>query len=307
MRKLLFATLTICFLLGLIVLVSALQTSKDIVGYGAIEGNYVEANFKFMKGWNLVQGLPNPEWLSGGDIESSNIKAIYGFNPVTQEYIRFYPQPEKSKLNSQNTRVDSMISATSFWVYIDSPQKEYGQINYLTLEPNTELSKQLLTGWNFASIMPNFINKSFNDLKGNCNIEKMYWWQSRDQQWMNILSDKDRMEVLRYSENIGSGLLIKVSESCTLLTGIVDNPSDIPGAPAIPNIKECTDSDGGSVIDVQGTATNSEESKQDICSTSNNKLLIEYDCDSSTGNVKSNEFDCSERGFATCNSGKCIN
>ena len=119
--------MSLVLLLGFVVFVSAVnvpslpgETSKDIPGYGSISGSYVESSFKFMNGWNLVHGLPNPEWLSGGDIEASNIKAIYGFNPMTQEYIRFYPQPEKTKLNSQNTRVDSMISATAFWVYIDS-------------------------------------------------------------------------------------------------------------------------------------------------------------------------------------------
>jgi|ETNmetMinimDraft_2_1059921.scaffolds.fasta_scaffold16749_1 hypothetical protein len=240
-QKIILTTLFLT-IFSLVVFVSAVnppslpgETTKDIPGYGSITGNYVESSFKFMNGWNLVHGLPNPEWLSGGDIEASNIKAIYGFNPITQEYIRFYPEPEKSKLSSQNTRVDSMISATAFWVYIDSPT-EYGESEYWTLEPNVELNKQMVEGWNFVSFLPNYVGKSFDELEGNCDIQKLYWWQPRSQQFNNILSDKDRMEVLRYSENIGSGLLIKVPESCILFASSSDS-SDVPNIPEIPNIK----------------------------------------------------------------------
>lgn len=298
------------------------ETSKDIPGYGSISGNYVESSFKFMNGWNLVHGLPNPEWLSGGNIGLSNIKVIYGFSPLTQEYIRFYPQPEESKLSSQNTRVDSMISATAFWVYIDSPAG-WGESEYWTLEPNEELNKQMVEGWNFVSILPNYIGKSFGELKGSCDIQKLYWWQPRDQQFNNILSDKDRMEVLRYSENIGSGLLIKVPESCTLLIGTSGNSGNIPNIPNIPNIKECTDSDTGSVIDVKGITgdLNINDAYNDVCfiresatettSTAEcsgaNCYLKEYHCDSQTGNPVSDDFLCSERGFTSCKQGACTN
>jgi len=171
--------------------------------------------------------------------------------------------------------------------------------------------------------MPNFINKSFNDLKGNCNIGKLYWWQPRDQQFMNILSDKDRMEVLRYSENIGSGLLIKVQESCTLFTGTSNDGSDIPNVPEIPNIKECTDSDGGSVIDVKGMAgdLSANDAYNDVCfikesstettstpeCSGDSCYLKEYYCDSKTGNPLSMDILCKERGFNSCKNGACAN
>lgn len=324
-QKIILTTLFLT-ILSLVVFVSAVnppslpgETTKDIPGYGSITGNYVESSFKFMNGWNLIHGLPNPEWLSGGDVEASNIKAIYGFNPITQEYIRFYPQPEKSKLSSQNTRVDSMISATAFWVYIDSPT-EYGEAEYWTLEPNVELNKQMVAGWNFVSFLPNYVGKSFDELKGNCDIQKLYWWQPRDQQFNNILSDKDRMEVLRYSENIGSGLLIKVPESCTLFTSSSDS-SGVPNIPEIPNIKECTDSDGGTVIDVKGKTGYGSDLYNDVCFIKESETettstpecsgddcyLKEYHCDSQTGNAVHEDFLCSERGFTSCKEGACSN
>tara|TARA_Y100000310_G_C20497854_1_gene722440 strand:- start:15 stop:995 length:981 start_codon:yes stop_codon:yes gene_type:complete len=326
MKQKIFLSIAILSLLSLAVFVSAVnppslpgETTKDIPGYGSITGNYVESSFKFMNGWNLIHGLPNPEWLSGGDLEASNIKAIYGFNPITQEYIRFYPQPEKNKLSSQNTRVDSMISATAFWVYIDAPT-EYGESEYWTLEPNEELNKQLVEGWNFVGFLPNYVGKSFDELKGNCDIQKLYWWQPRSQQFNNILSDKDRMEVLRYSENIGSGLLIKVPESCTLFTSSSDS-SGVPNVPEIPNIKECGDSDGGTVIDVKGKTGYGSDLYNDVCfikesetettstpeCSGNDCYLKEYHCDSQTGNAVSDDFLCSERGFTSCKEGACSN
>ena len=88
-KKIIFAV-SLIFLIGIGVFVSALRMEKDIPGYGIIGGDYEQASVKVINGWNQIKGFPNPEWIFDGDVSKDNIKAIYGFNPVTQKYIRFY-------------------------------------------------------------------------------------------------------------------------------------------------------------------------------------------------------------------------
>jgi hypothetical protein len=71
------------------------------------------------KGWNLVYGFTNPDQIQG--IEPSNIKAIFGFDATTQTYVRFYPNPETTKINNIN---NEQLRNTAFWVYSNAETGE---------------------------------------------------------------------------------------------------------------------------------------------------------------------------------------
>jgi len=206
------------FVIGFVGIVfAAEQMSKDIAGYGTIQADYVEAGYvNFEKGWNLVHGLPSPDWLSGGDLDSSNIKAIYGFNPVTQKYIRFYPNPNRDELSSSDLRIDTLISTSAFWVYSDKK----GSTEYWTLQPTPINEKRLIRGWNFMGITPDMIGKSLNDIKGDCNIEKMYGWDNEgDGRWDIITLDRELTDFV-----LSFGLVIRVSSDCQF-----GSPPSLPG------------------------------------------------------------------------------
>jgi hypothetical protein len=203
MNKKFILSTSLILLVGLAVFVSALQMDKNIEGYGTIGGNYIETTFEFNEGWNIVHGLANPSWLSGGDIQSTNIKAIYTFDRVSKEYIMFYPTPDKEKLG--NARLDQIISSSPFWVYSDKA----GSGEYFTLEPNFELSKQMIKGWNFATIPLEFKGKSIDEVKGDCIIERINIWDIESQQWDASLNKA-------IANSIGFPTIIKVTNNCKM-------------------------------------------------------------------------------------------
>ena len=83
MNKKIIGVIGLVTLISLVVFVSAVQMSKQIENYGTISGDYVDGDVRLSKGWNLIQGFPSPEWMFGDNIFPKDIKAIYGFNPVS--------------------------------------------------------------------------------------------------------------------------------------------------------------------------------------------------------------------------------
>ncbi|HLD13062.1 MAG TPA: hypothetical protein VJB87_05760 [Candidatus Nanoarchaeia archaeon] len=236
MNNKIFLSLSLVFLLGLAIFVSARQYSRELElpGYGTIGeyGEYVTAeDAELSVGWNLFLGLANPDWLITKDerelgkenFDSNNIKAIYGFNPATQEYIRFYPEPETDKLNNQDTRISTMIRTSAFWVY----SGKEGKISYATLRPTTLNERNLFKGWNFVGITPDFTDKNLQEIKGDCEIAKVVVWLPERQEW----DSKSGFSNLHFDKSlVKSGVLIKVTDDCKLGgSGDVIAPPTIPG------------------------------------------------------------------------------
>jgi len=214
MKQKIFLTIAILSLLSLAVFVSAWTTEYGVPIY---------------KGWNLVYSFMNPDQLEGQGFEAKNIKAVYGFLPDTQEYVRFYPNPDMNKINQMD---GDQLRNTAFWVYSDSETgKEfngiYNAIEYWLYEnPIPYNERQIYKGWNFVGITSNMIGKNLNELKGNCNIEKSYAWWAKRQNW-----DLIDMNDAPFSQNvIGQGIVLKVTENCKLGT----SSGTIPTVPNLP-------------------------------------------------------------------------
>lgn len=223
MKKFILPIILILGIISVLILVSAVQMSKQIENYGTMSGEFVEIGYyNFEKGWNLVQGFPSPDWLSGGEVEASNIKAIYGFDPVSQKYIRFYPNANNAELSSSDLRIDTMIATSAFWVYSDKS----GESEFMTLKPAPVNKKMLLKGWNFIAITPD-MTESF---AGNCNIEKAYIWGNWNKQWIIFPYSNPRSFTWDGGNVFGYGLVIKVSADCRLGTP----EEDVPGVPTLP-------------------------------------------------------------------------
>ena len=101
-----------------------------------VTAEFTEQNFQFMKEWNLVQGILNPEWVQ---TNNENIKAIYALNPITKEYVRFYPNPENSKIGETNYMWESFARIGALWIYSD---KEFSS-NYWKFEDSPVESTSL--------------------------------------------------------------------------------------------------------------------------------------------------------------------
>ena len=219
MKKYIFATV-----LGLSLAFGANVFAADLNldAYGTFSNvEVVQEKIYLHKGWNLVQGFAGREWYTGGmDIEKDDIKAIFALNPINKKYVRFYPTPEKESISDL-----SAITQLTYWVYSNKD----GTINYETAKPQT-LRFTWPAGWNIISIAQEFIGKSLDDVKGNCLIEKIYWWSPRDQQFLDVRNNFS--EITRYDSNVGSGLVLKFSNECKLS---VSENGNITPPPQLPN------------------------------------------------------------------------
>jgi len=219
MNKKIIAVIGMVVLLGVVVVVSAIQKSMDFPGT-TLSREYVETTASFYKGWNIIWGLPNPGWLSGAELVPENIKAIYALYPGTNEYVRFHPEPELEKIKDSNFRWDTYTNIGAFWVYSN---KEAIKEEYWVMNPAPIDSTQLIKGWNFIGITPEMMGKTLDDFKGTCNIQKAYFWSAPANRWFEFSLSEIIVE-----DYEGTGLVIKVSSDCNLGSSTT-SPPGLPG------------------------------------------------------------------------------
>jgi len=320
-------------LLSLAVFVSATMISQP-------DGNY-EVSINLREGWNIIAGtVPEDAILSTSEIQLSDIKAMWYYSPKTNEYIRVYPNPETSKLQQAD---DDIVLTSAMWIY----SEKSGTLKYDTLEDYPPLeNRQLFAGYNFLTISEDMtidVNTAspeeeeqytLNNLKGNCNFEKVYHFEQSIQEWSPNLANDDFMDEELNSDIAGLGILVKVSSDCNLgkiNEGEDTTPPQIPGGTS--GSGDCTDSDGGMNYGTRGQntglytdpLTNEErnENVRDVClgdpetsqsdidyylergfisesQATNDDVLIEYYC---VGNsIELNNYECPNG----CSNGACL-
>ena len=188
-----------------------------------------ELRIPIQKGWNLVYGLNGAKTptdiLSGSEIQSQNIKAIYVYLPQINNYGRVHPNPEVDKI-LQYLTVDEVENSV-FWVYSDKS----GNAKFNVDTPIYQFDQRVLNqGWNFVGITADMIpgpqDTNLKDIKGNCNIEKSYFWIAETQKW-----EKAPIEYAQLEErSLGSGWIIKVSNNCRL----GKSGGEVPSVPNLP-------------------------------------------------------------------------
>ena len=190
------------------------------------------------EGWNLVHGLAHPDLIFNKEYMES-VKATYYYDPIGKEYIRFYPDMEDEKINN----LEGVIEDTQnvFWVYLD---RKISKLEYNAEDIETLKSVHLREGWNFVGITEDFIDKTLNELKGNCIFEKVAFWNSQEQDWIIIPDDvpEDKRDSPFDKSVLNRALTIKVKSECNL------DFQNIIGPPSMPSPTEqegeCTDSEG---------------------------------------------------------------
>ena len=192
---------------------------------GFVYAEMVETDAPVFKGWNLVYGLQSPEQVDSAWRAGVNVKAIYGFDPTTQKYILVYPSDKPVSISDE-------LAASAFWVYSDYTPSTSSDApkNIFEYDIHDEVlsraTKNLYTGWNFVGIIPNMVDKKLDDIRGNCEISKVYFWNSQTQKWV----ESETWQVFSRVQ-IGMGIIVKVSNSCVLNMG----EAGITQPPAIPN------------------------------------------------------------------------
>lgn len=189
-------------------------------GYESINGIFEQISFKLHKGWNLVPGFLDPAMIIDGDISPKDIRGVYLLDPVNQEYIRYFPEPEKAKLDTIDIATDSIATHYSQWIY----SNKEGSMRYnhlLTTMPNDQMFttvRALFPGWNLISVGDFMIGKELDEFKGDCEILKTYTW----------MMDKGWQEGIIRSK--GAGVAIKVTERC-----IMKAQESVTPPPQLPN------------------------------------------------------------------------
>ena len=199
-------------ILGMIGFVSAEMVEKN-------NGNF-NVSVSLSKGWNIIAGTEIKQGiLSDSQIKLSDIKVIWYYSPVLKKYYQLYPNNQLEKVSAEDGRQldEDVILTSAVWIY----SAKAGVLRYDTLEDYPLLDdRKLYAGYNFFTVTPDIKGKSFDEIKGSCNIDKFFTWDVDGQQWSTSLPHA----------GIGMGMIIKVSNDCTL--GIAE---EISVPPQIPN------------------------------------------------------------------------
>ncbi len=209
-----------------------LLVGLSVLVFARMEGENLDGSVQLKKGWNLVTlyTFDDDSW-ERGDLGYEGIRAAYFYNRYNDDYIRLYPGLEKDKMSefaSQMGDPEEGGSIYEYGGYVNSAIWVYSEknqiINFRTLDgPLFPEHVGLKSGWNFLAVTPEFIDKSLNDLKGDCNIIKSYGWWTEQQDWDLIAND-----VPFHESTLWRGIVIKVSNDCTLGSSGVTEPPTLP-------------------------------------------------------------------------------
>lgn len=159
-----------------------------------------EVEIKLYKGWNLIR-------LPGKLIKFEKIsldRKLIGFVYLKEEQ-RYVTLIEAQKILGKE--FGEYLVRNAFWVY------SYQEFN-LKVNIDREVSYsdiELKKGWNLVPITEDMLGGYLNDLKGDCEFEKLYLWNAKRQVW------ETTNEQYQFSDELlNYGFLIKVKENCRL-------------------------------------------------------------------------------------------
>ncbi len=236
--------IALILVVGFVVLVSAADPGvPSLPDDIQQEVNDVGISIHLNEGWNLI-GMYTLDDSLNELVENEIVEYVYIFDNVNKDYVRLTPKRESGKLGSilgSGTKPGYFLNA-GVWVYL---REDYDFFPTSIDDPASIDVLELTRGWNLFSVTPDMVGKSLNDIKGDCNIEKAYLWDSENQQWGTIFNFMNDRDVLDNEAGVGNGLVLKVSGNCKL-----SGASTVP--PALP--VECNDNDGGLNYAKRGTA-----------------------------------------------------
>ncbi len=151
-----------------------------------------------------------------------------------------YASDKKKYLGEEDQNVDSYLNSKQAegyrfstpwgakWVYtkkacslgFEIPRQ--GEINNY---------RKMSAGWNFIGIVPEMIGQSLNEIKGNCELERAFLWDVKNQQWGTILNLINDKEIISKEGGVGRGMVLKVSSECQLADLSESNQVNPPQIP----------------------------------------------------------------------------
>jgi hypothetical protein len=179
-----------------------------------------EIHIPIEKGWNLVYaGYSELNYgespVKGNDFNPkcfyrSDLKEYACFNDDTD--LNTDPKWDWIRLLMDDAEKKNKLLQSSLWVY---SQKEGDMILHWDAmnEQHLDLSYYNMdAGWNFCSVVPPMVGYSLDELKGDCEIEKAYFYDNVNVDWVEM----DTSQVFDASVG-GHGFVMRVRETCTLV------------------------------------------------------------------------------------------
>jgi len=219
MKKLILPIVLIVGITMVLGLVSAY--SEDING----DEDKIVYTASAFQGWNILNGglYTLSQITSQSDIKKEDIVAIFYYSPSKKQFIRIHPSLEDKKFQDEEDYYGSdrsPIYSSSVRVYI----KRDGMIQYETDDMIPTSQRNLKIGWNFISVTQGALGNSLNDLKGNCDIQKAYYY-FREYKELDL-------NMKLPNDMASHGLLIKVGNDCSFVDDSSDggiSPPKLPG------------------------------------------------------------------------------
>jgi hypothetical protein len=210
--------------------------------------------------WNLVH-LDKVMFLDcnmapRGTICKDDVLATFVYVPFLRKYINIdTAHNEYNPEQLQKIQNEIMVKVTSAFVYLkESANNKKYAFTFFKGQTNEFEPRDLKAGWNFVGITQDMYRGQWNPrsgnegeyfswdaIKGNCNYEKIYYWNPEKQNWNN-LDPATQIKSYDFDDFLGLGMIVKVSENCTLST--VEKISSPPGLPTNGEFISCVDEEG---------------------------------------------------------------
>lgn len=179
----------------------------------------VESNI--YKKWNIVPlYFLDEKMLAKGACKPQDFTVINGYNPIKNDYVKLYSfgfsfnefksAVDNFQRSSESDRIWAGVPFNSVWVHSKSECKIVAELpnsfeNLLLLikkfseqtvsrpykqgetpPPPEKITVTFAPGWNFWTGSKDMQGKSFDEIKGNCNIEKAYTFDAQSGSWKKL-------------------------------------------------------------------------------------------------------------------------
>lgn len=161
------------------------------------------------EGWNLLN-------LPGKGTSFVDTTCSLQRKPFAYVYLhdqRRYVSIQEAAMTMGIEPLFEYVSIHPLWIY----SYENCEISVKVSKYATYSGMSIIEGWNMIGTTQDMVGETMNSIKGSCEFEKIYMWNSDSQNWVKI-SGNDLIE------KISNGIVVKASSECNLKKNSIQPP-----------------------------------------------------------------------------------